>query len=663
MDNKTLDRIHFKTYCWSVGTTSFRMKYFNLMIEQQLRLLKDFFNLDDNINLKWNESGVQERYYEYIKANNFVKGDAKNKAKDARQKTSGLVDIGLIDSNRRLTEVGEKLLEISVLGEYKEKNNNFFGIDNDSYIYMLQLLKMTTEADVRPFVVLIKVLIELNYITFEEFTYILPLVMDFNSAAIVVDNIKKSRKGYLSVDDIMLNILWSMDNYKAAYEYFIKNDPTVETFKIINMNRKSSSYEVPYALFYELLVDVYVNKNKNKIYDMYKAINGLSGKAGNYWKKLLFNTTKKSKIKKNGEDCINDIKLSHLKEEYEIKKYIFEMIHLFKWKATLADYSDLNRRYFSLSDLIIFEDDKIQCNFMLEKYFKTIIDGFFNDSFKPAEKFGKLIELEKILGDHTPNMEAINSEIAAHFGEEFIPQNEILEYVSNERLERFNKLIDHKFTNENLLILLDCFEKRKDEQLTDMITDNANPPTMFEYILGIIWYNLSGRKGNILNYMNLSLDANLLPKSHAAGGEADIVYQYAKTEHYPEHELLLEATLADNTNQRRMEMEPVSRHLLRNLESTKNLKNYAVLVSTTIHPSVVSDFRSRATTEQTLDYKNYYKGIKLLPLETKTIKKFIKSKKTYNDIYQVLDNAYRSTMSMQDGWYQKEIEEKSESSK
>lgn len=45
--------------------------------------------------------------------------------------------------------------------------------------------------------------------------------------------------------------------------------------------------------------------------------------------------------------------------------------------------------------------------------------------------------------------------------------------------------------------------------------------------------------------MNLSLEADLLPKTHAGGGEADIVWKYEMTYEYPKHTLLIEATLAD----------------------------------------------------------------------------------------------------------------------
>ena len=87
-----------------------------------------------------------------------------------------------------------------------------------------------------------------------------------------------------------------------------------------------------------------------------------------------------------------------------------------------------------------------------------------------------------------------------------------------------------------------------------------------------------------------------------------------------------------------MEFEPVSRHLMRNLMNTNNLNNYAVLVSTKIHPSVISDFRSRAKSEQTLDDITYFEGIKILPIDTQVLKNFIINSKKYKDIYQLLES-------------------------
>ena len=50
----------------------------------------------------------------FLQENKFISGDANNKPKDAREKTSGLVALGLIDDNRKLTSGGTELLKTSL---------------------------------------------------------------------------------------------------------------------------------------------------------------------------------------------------------------------------------------------------------------------------------------------------------------------------------------------------------------------------------------------------------------------------------------------------------------------------------------------------------------------------------------------------------------------
>ena len=90
------------------------------------------------------------------------------------------------------------------------------------------------------------------------------------------------------------------------------------------------------------------------------------------------------------------------------------------------------------------------------------------------------------------------------------------------------------------------------------------------------------RQGNALDFMKLSLETNLLPKTHIAGDYADyFIYEYKPCTSYPpKHSLLLEITLADGNNQRRMEMEPVSRHLGDYRIRFNNPFDYSLFVST-----------------------------------------------------------------------------------
>ena len=58
---------------------------------------------------------------------------ATNKTKDVRQKTSGLVKLGVIDDNRKITDVGRNIIDI--VGKNDFESNNIFNINKDSFIY------------------------------------------------------------------------------------------------------------------------------------------------------------------------------------------------------------------------------------------------------------------------------------------------------------------------------------------------------------------------------------------------------------------------------------------------------------------------------------------------------------------------------------------------
>lgn len=151
--------IPYQSFCWVIGTTSFRTAKLNLKIEAQLLLLDEFYNeVIKKFNWDWNNE-IQEKYYDFIKNKAFLTGDAKRKDKDAREKTSGLVDIGLITEDRLITEAGRELLKITNSGNFE--TNNVFNINRDSFIYLKQLLKTSIDVSgsiVRPFIVVIRCL-------------------------------------------------------------------------------------------------------------------------------------------------------------------------------------------------------------------------------------------------------------------------------------------------------------------------------------------------------------------------------------------------------------------------------------------------------------------------------------------------------------------------
>lgn len=650
--------IPYKSFCWSLGTTSFRTKNFNKTIEEQLSLLNEFWILRENQNINWSGNNeLQARYYDFMKQKGFVEGNAKNKPKDAREKTSGLVDIGLIDENRKLSDAGKALLHISSENDFSSDNQ--FQIAKDSFIYLKQLLKTSYTVEgqtVRPFLVLLYLLSKVDYLTLDEYTYLLPLCVGANETDEIIEGIKKLRTNGTTIDNIIINRLMNMNNYNTALDYFIENDVTESLICEIGLNRKSRQYDKPYFKLYEALYRVFVEDDIDSLSSVYSATKDI--KIGKWWRSYLFDTTSETAIGKFPSDHLKVTLFNGVTGEIEFKKAFFKTMHLFKAKATLSDYLDLNRRYIKTTDIVLFEDDTVKLDVVPQYFFKSVMDQLYSDIFVKSELLYENCSIESISACLVVSDDTIIDGINEELGISVTTIEAAREALEDNRYQRLQHLIDTKFTDENLLSLLDYFEDRNDTEIRNMVTDNADVPTIFEYVLGILWYKASERQGKILDYMKLSLDADLLPKTHAAGGEADIVYEYCATEAYPEHTLLLEATLADSTNQRRMEMEPVSRHLGRHLIRTGNLNSYCVFATNYLDINVIADFRGRKSMPfyDTQDYSKSVNGMKIIPLQTSELKKIISNGRTYKELYPLFEEAFNSTLPPHE-WYNKNIYE------
>lgn len=646
-----IKNIPYQSFCWVIGTTSFRTSKLNLKIEQQLILLSEFYEkqLNESETWVWNNSS-QSLYYDFMKEKDFLSGDAARKDKDAREKTSGLVDIGLINIDRTITNAGYELLNIAKEGKFKE--NNYFNIDRDSYVYLKQLLKTSIKVNtsiVRPYFILAKVLIELNYLTFDEFTYLLPLAIDNESTQNIINRIKgiRANKEKIMVEDIIFEDLMNMENYQLAYNIFLEEDLTEELVCLIGMNRKSRNYDIPYYNLFNKIIEVFYESKDEMVYDLFLAAKKINQKPGVLWRNLIFKTSRANSIRRNGiktirENCV----FENAKTQKELKKLLFKYMHVFKAMATLADYFDLNRRYFNLTDTLIFEDSTVRFDIIPKYFFKECIDSVYNEAFEESPYLKDAISIESISTGLKFDEERIYTKISKDLGVLIKTPEQAAMFIKDERYRRFNKLIDNKFSDDILIELLDCFEIRNDSRIEELVTDEGDIPTIFEYVLGIIWYKVSERQGNILEYMKLSLEANLLPKSHAAGGSADIIYEYEACKEYPKHSLLIEATLSEGTNQRRMEMEPVSRHLGEYLLKSNNPFDYTLFISTFLHKNVIADFRGRKSAQYYGNGDDYIDGMKIISLDTKALIEIIDKEINYKYIYKIFSKYYKSDLSL-----------------
>lgn len=656
----------FQSYCWSLGTTSFRVQNLNYKIERQLQLLNVLWS--DRSNITW-DIITQEKYYNIMHKEGFVIGNAKRKDKDARQKTSGLVEIGVIDKKRRLTEVGYKIIEIIENGDFDD--NNIFNIHKDSYIYLKQLLKMQkngTDVKVKPFIVLIYLLSNLEYLTREEFTYLLPLCLKNCEAKDMINTIKKLRENKITIEDIIKNRMNSMENYQEALEFMNHNEiDTLDKFAKVDMNRKSKDYSKDLFEFYKDLLNIIQGElseeDLNKISEFIKLQSNKNPKVAKYWKDYFrYNT--KDVFSDDWKEQLKTTKIFNSKDRIEFNTEFFRIMQTAKWKGTLEDYADLNRRYFSLTDIILFKDSKVELDILPKYYFLNIAEELLNTEFlnnkEYKEYIEKDIEFEKIYDCLKININDVITQIRVDYPKSKISQDNVKEFIQEERLKRFEELIESKFDKENLISLFRNIEKDNKKEVDEYLNCEATIPTILEYVLAIAWYRVSNKIGNILEFMKLSLDANLLPKNHAGGGTADIVYNYPQNAVYNEHNLLIEATLTDSTSQRKAEMEPVSRHLIRNMQEYDNENSYAIFVANILNQEVLSDFRSR---------KNYWykgknnqekKGLKIIPLSINDMIIILQKDLKYSELYILFENAYKDEKINDLKWYDKLVKEKIE---
>lgn len=640
--------LKYKSFYWCLGTTSFRTKNFNKRIEQQLALLRDFWSQEENAGKTWAETnGIQTAYYDFLQNVGFIAGEAKNKSKDAREKTSGLVALGFIDNNRKLTEAGRALLTFS------EQNNfavdNLLGLPADSFIYFKQLLKTSLDVEksiIRPFAIAIYLIEKLDGLSYDEFTHILPLCIDRKTTLKAVENIRSLREGRIGISDIIFSRIMERDNYRLALKYFLKAEIiTEDIIAEIGINRKSRNYDKAYFPLYVALHRFYVEKDCNAANVIFSCLKKLSN-TGTLWQQYLFGKNNPAKVKKSPAEYLQSTNFDSASTEQEFRRAFFATLHIIKTKRSLTDYFDLNRRYMKTSDIMLFTDDKVTLDIIPHHYFAPICDKLPDIAFNSTPFLQENCSLEKIAKFLVPNESVILSGINREFSLNLKSLQEAGELLERQRYTRLQHLIDSKFTDAQLLQILNLISVREDAEIQKMVTDNADIPTIFEYVLGILWYKVSHRQGKILDYMKLSLDVNLLPKTHAAGGEADIVYEYSASDVYPAHSLLLEATLADRTNQRRMEMEPVSRHLGNYLLRTKNFKSYCIFATNDLNLNVVSDFRGRKNQRyyDIADDSNFVDGMKIIPLQIEDLKKIIEKRIGYEKLYQIFEIAFQSEL-------------------
>lgn len=598
-----------------------------------------------------------------IKTDNVVSSD-----KDVRVKTGFVNQLGFTNENRMLTEVGYELLKESNTEEINE-----FDISNESFVYFKQFLKYQHEDfEVIPLLSLIYSIIEFNNeLPIDFITYIWS---GSSTKDELIQNIYSYKKHYDYKKTIYESLLISENteisiiNTRLFLEnYQISDNEKLKTllYSILPHGKGDSFKDKTIKLFQDIFT-YWLNKDKwnhqikktfiiRKLKNRYKDIN--SKKSSDY-QEFLFNS-QSLKLGSDWNNIINFFENTNLissvnEEQFIVNFHIFYMY--IKKLSVCEEYRDLNTRHLKLLDVFIFEHDKIKLDLIFWYLFKLVKNDLLTTPILPLDVYKNKLEstqksISEIYDFLSIDIVELTSKIAIDFPE--INSIGLQNFTLKKKEDRFLDLLENVFTKDNIVKIFENIYPRNDNEIRKIIKDlysdyDATIPALFEYLLGISLYWISQKQFKISSILSSGLDSNLLPKSHAPGGKADVVVR-CKNKDY-----LIEATLSENDGQRKMEAEPVPRHLARHILDN-NPNSLALFVAGQLEPNNLVVLRNYKFSPWYSSDGKVVESMDILPLSISNMIYLLKNETNFEKLEKDFEDILNSETRNGKDWYLNEI--------
>ena len=598
-----------------------------------------------------------------IKTDNKVSSD-----KDVRVKTAFIDDFGFTTEKKIVTSAGKELLENS-----NSFDTNEFDISKESFTYLKQFLKyQQNDFEVFPLLSLIYAIIEFdNELPIDFVTYVWS---GSQTKKELIDNIKNYKK-YSDYKETVYQSVTNSENTKIvaknATHFFATHSiadkkELKELLYVILPHGKGNSFKDKTITLFHDIYSYWLNKEiwneakkKKFIQDKLKSRHkDISSKKSSYYLESLFDTTalnNSSDWKQIIDFFENTSLISSVNEENFVVN--FHVLYMFIKKLSLCEeYRDLNTRHLKLLDIFVFEYRKIKLDLVFWYLFKSVKDDLLKVKPLPQNEYRiKLEASQSNIGDIYNflkiNVTELSKQIATDFPE--VKKLGLQNFALKKKEERLLELVNTVFTKENIIKIFENIYPRKDNQIRKLIKEwyqdyEATIPALFEYLLGISFYWLSEKKVRISDILNSGLDANLLPKTHTAGGQADIIVR-CKGKDY-----LIEATLSDNDGQRKMEAEPVPRHLAKHILEV-NPNSLALFVAGQLDRNNLVVLRNYKYSHWYYSDEDSVETMNILPLSVSNMIYLLKHETDFNK----LENKFETVLNSEtkDGfkWYTNEI--------
>ena len=264
-----------------------------------------------------------------------------------------------------------------------------------------------------------------------------------------------------------------------------------------------------------------------------------------------------------------------------------------KYIDTAQEYSDTTMRLLSATGLFRFGKalPELAHIEVLKSMFEDISweDKIFgivpsHEYENDALQFISRKSISEIVGLSATEQQQTVVSIASKFG---VSGTDLKESLKNQNRKALELHIQEKYPKNKIIELLRLFsDRRKDNEIKEAVNTDATVPTIYEYVVAIAWYYISGELISVYDSLNLTLNGDLDPVVHAAGGAGDIVVEYN------DKVVMLEVTLMNKAAQKRGEWEPVLRHSINLKAETPNKDVTTIFVADELDHNTINIWRA-----------------------------------------------------------------------
>ncbi|WP_169926762.1 AlwI family type II restriction endonuclease, partial [Staphylococcus petrasii] len=333
---------------------------------------------------------------------------------------------------------------------------------------------------------------------------------------------------------------------------------------------------------------------------------------------------------------------------------IYSQFILSKKDDIVREYRDMTKRTFNLSGLLDFNNGLVNgTNQEILSIIFSVMNLSGSDDYENYEEnlqspFYKELTITEILNlDKSSILNSIKKVLG------ITETSQIESVVLTHKEEKFKKFISTTFPKEKVINILELFKNREDEKIKKEVSESATVPTIFEYIVAIAWYYISEEKFSLTKSLNLTLDGEMRPLSHATGGAGDIVIEYKNMT------LMLEVTLMNAHAQKRGEWEPVLRHATNLTVDNFNKNVITLFIANELDDNTINIWRAVASVPLKSSNKNEVANlVKIFPLKNEELLGMLYNNLDETKLYNAINESYRELAGNFDLNWRKDIFDK-----